>query len=158
MAITPAEAVQAAGRGLREIDPDKNADVAAASTGGHAGGPLLVTRLDEPGRDYYLVPWQDQRGILVIIQVDASTGEMSSAAALHTPLPRLVMSPSDACRALETQLNKRVIGQPKLVWQPCRESASPLQPFYHIMTEGGDAFVTVGGSVYRSLTPFGKGG
>jgi hypothetical protein len=49
MSITPAEAVQAAERGLRKIDPDMNADMAAAYAGGHAGAPLLVTRLDQRG-------------------------------------------------------------------------------------------------------------
>ena len=158
MAISPAEAAQAAERGLRKIDTDKNADVAAASAGGSAGVPLLVVRLDEPGRDYYLVPWQDQHSILLVIQVDGSTGEMLSVAAQPNRLPELVMSPREACEAVEVQLQERVIGQPKIVWRPCRESASPLQPFYQIVTEGGDAFVTADGSVYRTLTPFGKGG
>jgi len=158
MSISPTIAVQAAERGLQKIDFNNNPDVAAAYTGGHAGVPLLVSRLDEPGRDYYLVPWQDQRGVVLVVQVDASSSEMSSAAVLPRPMPRIVMSPDEARRTVESRLTLRVISEPKLVWRPSHESASPLQPLYHIAVENGDAFVGVDGSVYRSLTSFGKGG
>jgi len=155
MTISAADAVRASQRGLQKID---DREVAAAYAGAHSGVPLLITRLDQPDRDYYLVPWQDQRGVVLVVQVDASSGEMASAAALAKPIRRLVMSADEARHLVETQLNKRVIGEPRLVWQPSRESASPLQPLYHLSVDGGDAFVAVDGSVYRSLTPFGKGG
>ena len=158
MWISPTVAAQAAERGLQKIDFDNNPEVAAAYAGGHAGVPLLVSRLDEPDRDYYLVPWQDQRGVVLVVQVDASSGAMSSAALLPTPLSRIVMSADEARRIVETRLKQRIIGEPKLVWRPSHESASPLQPVYHLAVQGGDAFVSVDGSVYRSLTPFGKGG
>ena len=156
--ISPTQAVQAAERGLRAIDPVHNPDVAAAHAAGHAGIPLLVTRLDATDGNYYLVPWEDSRGILLVVQVDALGGEMSSAAAFPQPLARLVISPNEARRIVETQLSKPVIGEPKLVWQPSRESASPLQPLYHVVVEGGEAFVGAAGTVYRSLSPFGHGG
>jgi hypothetical protein len=140
------------------MDLNNNPDVAAAYAGGHAGLPLLVTRLDESHRDYYLVPWENERGVVLVVQVDASGGEMSSAALLPTPMARLVMSPAEARRIVETRLKQRVIGEPTLVWRPSHESASPLQPLYRIEVEGGEAFVGVDGSVYRRLTPFGKGG
>ena len=158
MLISPTAAVRAAERGLREIDFDRNPDVAAALAAGHAGIPLLVTRLDQPDHNYYLVPWQDQRGVAIVIQVDASTGEMLSATVLPAPTPRIVMTPDEARRVVETQLKQRVTGKPKLVWRPSHESASQLRPFYQVAVEGGDVFVGVEGSVYRSLTPFGKGG
>jgi hypothetical protein len=150
--------MQAAERGLRNIDLDQNADVAAAYASGHAGVPLFVTRLEAPDRDYYLVPWEDQRGIVLVVTVDASRGEMLSAAALPNPLAQLVVSPDEARRAVESRFGNHTIGEPKLVWRPCHESASPFQPLYQIAVEGGEAFVGVDGSVYRRLTPFGKGG
>ena len=158
MSISSTVAAQAAERGLQKIDFNNNPDVAAAYAGGHAGVPVLVTRLDEPDRDYYLVPWEDHRGVVLIVQVDTSSGEMSSAVLLPTPMTRIVMSTDEARRIIETRLKLRVTGEPKLVWRPSHESASPLQPLYHIAIEGGDAFVGVDGSVYRRLTPFGKGG
>jgi hypothetical protein len=156
--ISPTEAAQAAERGLLKIDSDNNADLAAAYAAGHVGIPLLVTRLDMPDRDYYLVPWQDQRGVLLVVQVDALTGEMSAAAAFPKPQPTMVMSPNQAQSIVEAQLQERVIGEPKLVWQPSRESSSSLQPFYEVAIKDGKVFVGVSGSIYPSLTPFGKGG
>jgi hypothetical protein len=158
MLISPTAAARAAERGLQKIDFDRNPEVATACRGGHAGVPLLVTRLDQPDHNYYLVPWQDQRGVAIVIQVDASNGDMLSAAVLPAPAPRIVMTPDEARGVVETRLNQRVTGEPKLVWRPSHESASQLQPLYQIAVEGGNAFVGVDGSVYRSLTPFSKGG
>lgn len=158
MFITPMVAIRAAERGLQKIDFDKNPDVAAAYLGGHPGVPLLVTRLDEPDRDYYLVPWQDQSGIVLLVQVDASSGDMLSAAVLPAPMRRIAMTPDEARRVVETRLKQHILGEPKLVWRPSRESVSQLQPLYQVAVDGGDVFVDVDGSVYRSLTPFGKGG
>jgi len=155
MSISPTEAARAAERGLREISEP---EVAAAYTASHPGVALLVKRLDQIDDDYYLVPWQDSRGVVLVVQVDASTGKMLSAAALPIPLPSLVMSPAEARHLAKTHLNRRVTGEPALVWRPSRESASPLQPFYYVPTEGGDAYITVNGSVYQRLTPFGMGG
>src|SRR5262249_28431991 len=64
----------------------------------------------------------------------------------------------EARQAVAARLSQRVIGEPQLVWRPCRESASPFQPLYQVPIAGGEAFVSVDGSVYRSLTHFGKGG
>jgi hypothetical protein len=119
---------------------------------------VLVRRLDKPGSDYYLVPWSTERGIVLVIKVDAERGVMSSAAALRVPLSRLVRSPEEARDLVVERLGQRVIGEPELVWQPCRESASALQPLYRVVVESGEAFVGIDGSVHPRLTPFGKGG
>jgi hypothetical protein len=153
--ISAADALQVANQGLQKID---DAAMAARYVHGHAGVPLFVTRLDKHDRNYYLVPWEDSRGVLIVVQVDASTGQMLSAAALPTPLSRLVMTPDEARRIVEARLEERPLADPRLVWQPSRESASPLQPLYHFPVEDGDAFVGIDGSLYRKLTPFGKGG
>jgi len=150
--------MQEARRGLQNVRLEHDPPAAAARAAGHAGTPLFVTRLDTPKHDYYLVPWQDQRGIVFVVQVDAWSGIMSSSAVLPSPLPRLVMSPEEARRLVADRLGRTVIGEPDLVWQPCRESASPLQPLYHVALDNGEAFVGVDGSIYPSLTPFGKGG
>jgi|SRR5215813_2044764 len=155
MSISPTEAAQAAQRGLLRISEP---EVTAAYAAGHCGVALLVKRLDQPDRNYYLVPWQDSRGVVLVVQVDAATGKMLSAAALPKPLPRLVMTPDEARHLAENHLNHRVTGEPALVWRPSHESASPLQPFYYVPTDGGDAYVAIDGSVYQLLTPFGMGG
>lgn len=126
---------------------------------GHAGQGSLVLRLDTTGRDYYLVPWRDGRGIVAVVQIDAESGTMASVAVLPKPLERLMVTPDEARQAVSKRLGQRALGRPELVWRPCRETASPLQPVYRVTTEGGGtAFVGVDGSVYLGLTPFGKGG
>jgi hypothetical protein len=115
-------------------------------------------RIDAPGHDYYLVPWQSEHGILLIVQVDAQSGAMSAVAAPSAPLARLTIAPEDAQRIVSSRLGVRAIGEPRLVWRACRESASSFQPLYQVLIEDGEAFVGADGSVYRSLTPFLKGG
>jgi len=156
--IEPAAAAAEARRGLDRVRIDDDPLLAAARAQGQAGAPILVARLDAPGQGYYLVPWQDARGILAVVQVDAESGMTSSVAALPAPLARLTMAPEEARRIASDRLGVRVVGEPALVWKACREAASPLQPLYRVAIVGGDAFVAVDGSVFRSLTPFAKGG
>ncbi|WP_025041473.1 hypothetical protein [Nitrosospira briensis] len=156
--VGPEFAIKGAQRGLDRLKIEDNPGVAAARVGGHAGAPILVLRLDAPGQGYYLVPWQDQRGIVLIVQVDAESGLMASVAAPSVPLPRLAMSPEEARLASFDRLGVRVTGEPRLVWQACRETASPFQPLYEVPTETGNVFIGMDGSVHGSLTPFMKGG
>jgi hypothetical protein len=156
--ISPEDARAAAKRDIAGVRFDHDPTAAGAVVTGGAGTPVLVRRLDKPASDYYLVPWSTERGIALVIQIDAERGVMSSVAALRVPLSRLVPSPEDARVLVLERLGQRVSGEPQLVWQPCRESASPLQPLYRVVVEGGEAFVGVDGFVHRRLTPFGKGG
>jgi hypothetical protein len=158
MLIDSLTATEAAKRGLKSVRLEQNPGAAAALAAGRPGIPLFVRRLDIPERDYYLVPWLDERGIVMVVQVDAQSGEMSSFAALPSPTPRLAVGPEEARRTVEQQLNEKVISDLGLAWQPSRESASSLQPLYQLQVGSGDAFVANDGAVYRSLTSFGKGG
>ena len=156
--ITPAAAVEAARRGLEALGLHRSPGIASALTAASAGAPILVARLDLPDRAYYLVPWAGDRGIELVVQVDASSGVMASAAPFPKPLPQLVLAPEEARRLVLERTGYRVLGEPRLVWLPCRESSSPLQPLYQIPTDEGDVFVGVDASVYPRLTPFGMGG
>ena len=156
--ISPEAAVEAAKRGLDRVDIRDSAVMATIRASGDAGVPVLVERLDKPGQPYYLVPWHDPRGIVLIMQVDAQSGSMSSTALVKTPLRRLTISDGEAQSIVSERLGVPVVGQPRLVWLPCRESASPFQPFYQVPIAGGNAFVDMQGSLHERLTPFGKGG
>lgn len=156
--IRPEAAIEEAKRGLDRLEIEANPGVAAARTAGHAGVPVLVWRLDAPGQCYYLIPWQDERGILLIVQVDAQSGVMTSVAAPSAPLPRLTLAPKDAQHVASDRLGVDITGKPRLVWQPCREAPSPFLPLYEVPVNGGHIFVGMDGSVHRSLTLFGKGG
>ena len=109
-------------------------------------------------RDYYLVPWQSAQGIVLIVQVDAKTGSMSGAAPVNLPQYRLVLPEHEALGIASGKSARPLIGEPTLVWRPCRESSSPFQPFYRMATQGGECFVGAGGAFYPALTPFGQGG
>lgn len=156
--ITPAAAIDAARRGLEALGLDRSPGIASALAAANAGAPVLVARLDQPDRAYYLVPWAGDRGIELVVQVDASSGIMASAAHLPQPLPRLVIAPEEARRVVRERAGRRARGEPRLVWRPCRESSSPLQPLYQVPTDEGDVFVGVDAAVYQQLTPFGRGG
>jgi hypothetical protein len=156
--IDPVAAAAEAKHGLSRMQLDDNPGMAAARAAGHAGVPVLVTRLDTPERAYYLVPWQDERGITLVVQVDAQTGVMSSAAALPTPVQHLTINPKQAQRIAADTLGAHATDTPRLVWTACRETGSPFLPLYQIPVAGGHVFVTMAGAAYRQLTPFMKGG
>ena len=158
MPIGPLIAAEEATRSLDRMRIEGHPDAAAISADGHAGVPAYVSRIDVQGQDYYLVPWQGEHGIEVIVRIDAPNGVMSSMVVLPTPLEQLVLDPAEASRIAAAAQNTSVIGEPHLVWRACRESASPFQPLYQVPIEGGSVFVGMDGSVYRALTPFGKGG
>jgi hypothetical protein len=143
-------AVEEASRGLHSVLGDAAVRSLAQA---HPGTPLLVARIDDPNGDYYLVPWENERGVAVIVQVNARSGAMASLAELPSPQPGIVITPDDAVRAVP---NAR--GIPRLVWQPCRESSSAFLPFYRIDTGEGAVFVRGDGRVFQTLTPFGRGG
>ena len=130
--ISAKAAVETARQGIERYGLDKTPDVAAALAAGHVADPVLVKRLDMPEHDYYLVTWADEQGIRLIAQVDAVTGALASAAPLQQPLPRLMIDASEARRLVIENLDPDVIGEPQIVWYPCRESASSFLPFYQI--------------------------
>jgi hypothetical protein len=156
--IDPATAIVEAKKGLDRLHIEDNPDLASARAAGHAGEPVLVLRLDAPGQGYYLIPWQDERGIMLIVQVNAQNGMMTSASALSSPMQSLTIPPEDARRVVSDQLGVSVTGEPRLVWEACRESASPYQPLYQVPVADGDVFVSMDGSVHLNLTHFMKGG
>lgn len=156
--IDPATAMEAARRGLAQLDVNKTPAISAAYAAGRAGMPALVTRLDSTGLSYYLVPWQDEQGIHLVIQVDAQNGTMSSLAVISPPSSTMTLSPDAALNLASVQLGSDSEGEATLVWQACRETSSPFLPLYQIPFADGQVFVSMSGGVYRQLTPFNKGG
>lgn len=156
--IEPAEASNLASKAIAGMRSGGNPIAAAAGPSAHAGEALLVRRSDLPDDQYYLVPMEDERGVAAVLMLDARTGKLLSAAAIPERRAQLLLSPEEAARLISIRLRARALSEPSLVWQPCRESPSPLTPFYAFKLEGGRAFVFSDGSVARQLTPFGKGG
>lgn len=156
--ISAAAARQAARQGLSQLQVADQPDVQRALADANPGEPLYVARLDQAGLGYYLVPWQLAGGIAAIVQIDAQTGTFASLATPSIPPPALVISVDEVRRHIAAQSSLRVTGEPTLVWQPCRETASPFLPLYMVPTDGGRIFVGMNGVLHQQLTPFSKGG
>ncbi len=156
--ITPAAAIEAARQGLSQLQLADQPDIHVAISGGNPGEPLYVARLDQAGQGYYLVPWQQSQGITAIALIDAQTGSFSSLATPSTPQQALVISKEELGSYIAAQSNLRVTAEPTLVWQACRETASPFLPLYRVPTDGGPMFVGMNGVLHQQLTPFLQGG
>lgn len=150
--------MEAAERGLRSIELAGRPEIGPAAQSGRPGTPALVTRLDAPDRDYYLVPWETAAGTVLLVQVNAIGGQLAAATLLPSPRPHLPVSPDDAIQAAQILQGSPAAGPPRLVWQPCRESTSPSRPFYLVPTARGNVFVDMDGAARIALTPLGKGG
>jgi hypothetical protein len=152
-----AEAAASAARIALQDLRGRNHDAAiAAAATANAGRAVFVRRLDQPERSYFLVPWHDARGVVLVVQVDTN-GEMRSLAVFPKPVDHLVI-PKEKVRSLVAASSDRTAGDPELVWWPCRESTSPLQPLYRVPIGGGELYVTADGSIRERLTPLSKGG
>lgn len=150
--------MEAARHGLSQLNVADQPALQRTLAEGNPGLPVYVARLDQPGHGYYLVPWQQARGIAAIVQIDAQTGTLASVATPAAPQPALVISKEELWRQIAAQSSLRVIGDPILVWQPCRETSSPFLPLYRVPTDAGPLFVGMNGVLHQQLTPFGKGG
>lgn len=108
---------------------------------GEPGKPRRVERLDG-GPDYYLVPWETNRGTAGLVLVDGEGGVLGVSLSPE-PGPSPLLDPIPGAR---------------LVWQPCQESTSPARPFYEIVHPGGDiTYVDMSGRESDRLTPLGRG-
>lgn len=155
--IDAKEAASAARGALRDLHGPGHDAARAALANGDVESAFLVARLDRPERSFYLAPWRDKSGVVLVAQVDAASGALSSVAVLPEPVDDVVIS-KERARSLVMARRGLVSGDPQLVWRPCRESTSPLQPLYRVPIEGGAAYVAMDGTVHDRLTPLGKGG
>jgi hypothetical protein len=119
----------------------------------NASQPFLVQRLDCANSVYYLVPMQKEELIPAVIMIDGSSGSYNEAV-LRDETRRLFQVDSpEAARKLVAAKNIPIPDTPPgLVWKPCRESSTPLCPFY-MFTHGGDHIYvrTDDGSVFTEL-------
>jgi hypothetical protein len=100
------------------------------------GKALFVERNDNDSKNYYIVPFVTRGRVTARLLLDVRTARFGEAVGVETrdgSLPPFVNpmnianleSPS-GCRL------DRIQGAPRLTWEPCRESASALLPFYFI--------------------------
>lgn len=145
-------------RGILDYGLDRQPNVARAIQTGYPGTPLLVERLDEPKNAYYLVPWMVAEGVVFVAQVDASRGAMLGARTSPKPTSSPFLTPEEALSHAARKFPHYVFGNARLAWRPCRESTSPIRPFYQIPFTQGVLYVDMDGSILLELTPLGLGG
>jgi len=133
--VTPTEASQSAESGLLLRLAAQPAHFRQAARGSEPAKPLLVDRLDEENRFYFLVPFiRDGETTLVVI-VDACSGQFQRTSALRPPGVYLPVDAEAAGGILAARLGAEKVGEasfPRLVWKPqlpdlvCAVSNSPL--------------------------------
>jgi len=128
--------------------------------------PLLVQRLDRYDEYYYIVPFKRAAAETARLMIDAASGRFMEASAIdnegeslppyHPPLAGL---DGQYGRALDLKsvrnrvLRPGTIGQhPVLAWRPCKESTSPLLPFYLVTIGDRIVYWRVDGKAFDELT------
>jgi len=118
-----------------------------------ATNALLVQRLDDHDRYYYIVTFQSggrETARVIVDAHDAHVSEVSAIARKGQSLPqyatarmgreRLLAASKSLSPALRYRLRAETIGEhPVPVWKPCGQSSSPFLPFWQYSV--GDSFV-----------------
>lgn len=115
---------------------------------------LRVDRLDAPGEAYYLVLFGRPEATTAVAAVDAASGQLLGSAQLSGRGPHLVVSRLEA--AARASVSERFAA--RLVWQPSRQSRSPLYPLWEVRADAGSAYVDQAGRTWSRLERGGPGG
>ena len=144
------EAIRRASDGARALHQGR---LQIAFAGATAYDAVLVQRLDDPDRYYYIVSYRTGSGDTVRLVVDGYDGtveEVNGISAAGQVLPpflapaaalaQLHAEASTISDALRFRVRPGTVGtHPVLVWMPCGQSTSPFLPFYQMSV--GDSFV-----------------
>lgn len=141
--------------------------------------PLLVTRLDRPNYDFYLVALLEQNNnVNMLIRLDAQTGDyLDSLQIDSTPLILGVKATDPVNQSMLRSINPQPVNSvnarqaniwfqafttelkktdaqgnniPNLMWQPSRDSQSAFFPFYKVTVGDQSSYVRIDG---RSVPP-----
>lgn len=137
--------------------------------------PLLVRRLDQTDRYYYIVSFASAVGITARLRMNAHTGRFSEGIGVDNLSDALdpYYAPDEVRRraprlleaaATKGQTTRRPKGtpalaigiEPFLVWKPCAQALSAFLPLYKISIGQRPWYFRVDGKVYEELT-FGAG-
>ena len=151
-------AVDIAKHSILEYGLDRDPAVEFSIQNGCPSTPLFVERLDEPENAYYLIPWMMSGDVIFVVEVDAVSGIMLGTITFQEPTPSPFLMPEKALDCVAQKFPQYTFGKPRLVWKPCRESTSPIRPFYEIPFEKGVLYVDMDGLIFTELTPLGYGG
>jgi hypothetical protein len=130
------------------------------------GDPWLVQRLDRYDEYYYIVPFKSGAADTARLVIDAQSGRFTEASAIDKEgeslppyIPALKGLEARYGRALDLRsvrnrvLRPGTIGQhPVLAWRPCKQSTSPLLPFYLVSIGDRIVYWRVDGELFDELT------
>jgi hypothetical protein len=172
--IIPPDAVR--DLGLRAVDEwslTERPGWREALAAGDFVAPVLVHRLDRPGQAYWVLPVSVGREQPAALAFDARHGSYLQSGIVPTLEASALQLPPDH-RRLSKLLDGKAVslgpdaGQLRIdrsllcicdtyVWQPCRESLSPLWPFRLATYGGTQVYVRADGAVFGHLTTTDRG-
>lgn len=142
----------------------------ARAASGRFAAPLLVRRLDDDAKYYYLIPSMEKTNVIGYAQVDALYGYLQSlftvkrGGKLFETNPKLIAKALEGARIelpREQGRYRLLKGKFKidanLVWRPCRQSFSPHLPFWRIVAEPFTFYQRIDGPIFAELTLAGRG-
>ena len=164
--MMPPDAARAAAQQAAAALLESSARWRPALAGKEPDAPLLVQRLDRYDEYYYIVPFKRAAAETARLILDAASGRFMEASAIDNEgeslppyHPPLVALESHYGRALDLRavrnrvLRSGTIGQhPVLAWRPCKESTSPLLPFYLVSIGDRIVYWRVDGKAFDELT------
>jgi hypothetical protein len=137
---------------------------------GKFGAPLLVRRLDDERKFYYLTPSMDGSNVLGYAQTDALYGSLESIFIFKRGAKLFELDPKKIAQSLVgvkivlpdekgrfTLVKGKFKVEPELVWRPCRQAYSPHLPFWRIVAGPFTFYRRIDGPVYARLTLNGRG-
>ena len=164
--MIPPDAARAAAQKAAAALLESSARWRTPLAGKGLGDPLLVQRLDRYDEYYYIVPFKSGAADTARLVIDADSGRFTEASAIENEgeslppyIPALKGLEARYGRALDLRsvrnrvLRPGTIGQhPVLAWRPCKQSTSPLLPFYLVSIGDRIVYWRVDGQVFDELT------
>lgn len=114
---------------------------------------VLVQRLDRADR-YFLVALGEGTENVGLATVGANSGEIQTSARITGGKELNCLDAREAIRL--AGFHDDAVAE--LVWQPCRISQSPFDPFWEVRSPDATAYVDQRGKVWTKLLPGGPGG
>ena len=106
------------------------------------------------GVSYFLVLLGDPGAPIAAVAVDSTSGDVISSARLSGSLPHLSIAADEAVRRTGMPEGSAT----RLVWEPSRQTRSPLYPVWEVRNGSERAYVDQRGLTWRRLGPSRPGG
>ncbi|MCX6286005.1 MAG: hypothetical protein NTY96_02690 [Bacteroidetes bacterium] len=114
---------------------------------------LFIHRLDDPGASYYILYWLINDKMICIAEVDAFNGNILSFTPFTHPATEHYHDTEKFEEMIRIRYPDEVVADSDLVWKPCNESNSSINPFRRVNTDKRTYFISMFGEIYTELTP-----